>query len=32
MHPVLFGARAGDAFSNLAHINPRMEIFVRDEH
>ena len=30
MHPALVGARPGPALSNLEHINPRMEVFVRD--
>ena len=30
MHPSLLGDRTGPSFSNLEHINPRMEIFVRD--
>jgi hypothetical protein len=32
MHPSLIGVRTGPALSNLEHINPRMEIFVRDEN
>jgi hypothetical protein len=32
MHPSLIGDRTGPAFSNLEHINPRMEIFVREEN
>jgi hypothetical protein len=32
MHPSLLGDRTGPSFSNLEHINPRMEIFVRDEN
>jgi hypothetical protein len=32
MHPALIGARMGPSFSNLDHINPRMEIFARDEN
>lgn len=32
MHPSLIGDRTGPSFSNLHHINPRMEIYVRDEN
>jgi hypothetical protein len=32
MHPSLLGDRTGPSFSNLEHINPRMEIFVRAEN
>ena len=32
MHPVLFGDRTRRVFSNLHHINPRMEIFARGEN
>jgi hypothetical protein len=32
MHPALVGDRTGPSLSNLNHINPRMEIFARDEN
>ena len=32
MHPVLLGDRTRRVFSNLHHINPRMEIFARVEN